>query len=52
VAKDEQAVAWPLKTLPNYVATTTLSDPLPCQNSAALRSDVAPLSCRPGPRLD
>jgi dihydrofolate reductase len=40
-SEEEQVVAKPLNTLPKYVATTTLSDPLDWQNSTVLRGDVA-----------
>jgi hypothetical protein len=33
--------AQPLNTLPKYVATTTLSEPLNWQNSKVLQGDVA-----------
>ena len=38
--KEEEAVARPLNTLPKYVATTTLKDPLEWQNSTVLKGDV------------
>jgi dihydrofolate reductase len=40
-AEEEQAVARPLNTLPKYVASATLTDPLQWQNSTVLRGDVA-----------
>ena len=39
--EEEQIVAEPLNTLPKYVASTTLVEPLPWQNSTLLRDDVA-----------
>jgi dihydrofolate reductase len=39
--EEEQAVARPLNTLPKYVASTTLAEPLEWQNSTVLRGDVA-----------
>jgi dihydrofolate reductase len=39
--KEEQVVAEPLNTLPKYVASTTLSEPLEWQNSTLLQGDVA-----------
>jgi dihydrofolate reductase len=38
--KEEEAVATPLNTLPKYVATTTLKDPLDWQHSTVLKGDV------------
>jgi dihydrofolate reductase len=38
--EEEQAVAQPLNTLPKYVASTTLAEPLEWQNSTVLRGDV------------
>jgi dihydrofolate reductase len=38
--KEEEAVATPLNTLPKYVATMTLKDPLEWQNSTVLKGDV------------
>jgi dihydrofolate reductase len=40
-SEEEQVIAEPLNTLPKYVATTTLSDPLGWQNSTVLKGDVA-----------
>jgi dihydrofolate reductase len=37
---EEQAMAQPLNTLPKYVASTTLSEPLKWQNSTVLRGDI------------
>lgn len=39
-AEEEQAVAVPLNTLPKYVASMKLKDPLEWQNSAVLQGDV------------
>jgi dihydrofolate reductase len=39
--KEEQAVAQPLNTLPKYVASKTLTEPLEWQNSTVLHGDVA-----------
>jgi dihydrofolate reductase len=39
--EEEAAVADPLNSLPKYVASTTLTDPLAWQNSTVLRGDVA-----------
>ena len=39
--KGEQVLAEPLNTLPKYVASTTLTEPLEWQNSTLLRGDVA-----------
>jgi len=39
--EEEQVIAQPLNTLPKYVASTTLTDPLEWQNSAVLQGDVA-----------
>jgi dihydrofolate reductase len=39
--EEEQAVAQPLNTLPKYVASRTLTDPLEWQNSQVLKGDVA-----------
>jgi dihydrofolate reductase len=38
--EEEQPIAEPMNTLPKYVATTTLSEPLAWQNSTVLRGDV------------
>jgi dihydrofolate reductase len=38
--EEEQAVAQPLNTLPKYVASRTLTDPLEWQNSTVLQGDV------------
>jgi dihydrofolate reductase len=38
---EEQPLAQPLNTRPKYVASTTLAQPLPWQNSTLLRGDVA-----------
>ena len=39
--EEEQLLAEPLNTLPKYVASTTLAEPLEWQNSTLLRGDVA-----------
>jgi dihydrofolate reductase len=39
-SEEEQVLAEPLNTLPKYVASTTLSEPLAWQNSTLLRGDV------------
>jgi len=39
--EEEAAVAGPLNSLPKYVASTTLTDPLEWQNSTVLKGDVA-----------
>jgi dihydrofolate reductase len=38
--EEEQAIARPLNTLPKWVASTTLSEPLAWENSRLLRGDV------------
>jgi dihydrofolate reductase len=40
-SEEEQVVAQPLNTMPKYVASTTLAEPLAWQNSAVLQGDVA-----------
>jgi len=40
-SEEEQVLAEPLNTLPKYVASTTLTEPLEWQNSRLLRGDVA-----------
>lgn len=40
-SEEEQVVAQPLNTLPKFVATITLSQPLDWQNSKVLQGDVA-----------
>ena len=40
-SEEEQVLAQPLNTLPKYVASTSLSEPLDWQNSTLLRGDVA-----------
>jgi dihydrofolate reductase len=40
-AEEEQLLAEPLNTLPKYVASTTLAEPLEWENSTLLRGDVA-----------
>jgi dihydrofolate reductase len=40
-AEEEQMLAEPLNTLPKYVASTTLAEPLEWQNSTLLRGDAA-----------
>jgi dihydrofolate reductase len=40
-SEEEQPVAQPLTTKPKYVASRTLSGPLPWQNSTVLQGDVA-----------
>jgi dihydrofolate reductase len=39
--EEEQVLAQPLNTLPKYVASTSLTEPLEWQNSTVLRGDVA-----------
>jgi dihydrofolate reductase len=39
-SEEEQAIAQPLNTLPKYVASTTLIEPLEWENSTVLRGDV------------
>jgi dihydrofolate reductase len=40
-SEEEQVLAQPLNTLPKYVASTTLSEPLRWQNSKLLQGEVA-----------
>jgi dihydrofolate reductase len=40
-SEEEQALARPLNTLPKYVASTTLAEPLGWQNSRVLQGDLA-----------
>jgi dihydrofolate reductase len=40
-SEEEQVVARPLNTLPKYVASTTLTDPLEWENSTVLQGDLA-----------
>ena len=40
-SEEEQVVAKPLNSLPKYVATTTLHEPLEWENSTVLQGDVA-----------
>jgi dihydrofolate reductase len=39
-SEEEQVLAQPLSTRPKYVASTTLAEPLPWQNSTLLRGDI------------
>jgi dihydrofolate reductase len=39
-SEEEQVLAQPLNTLPKYVASTTLTEPLEWQNSTLLKGDV------------
>jgi dihydrofolate reductase len=39
--EEEQVIARPLNTLPKYVASTTLTEPLGWQNSKVLQGDIA-----------
>jgi dihydrofolate reductase len=39
--KEQQMLAEPMNTLPKYVASTTLAEPLEWQNSTLLRGDIA-----------
>jgi dihydrofolate reductase len=40
-SEEEQLLATPLNTLPKYVASTTLAEPLEWENSTLLRGDIA-----------
>jgi dihydrofolate reductase len=40
-SEEEQVIAEPLNSLPKYVASTTLEDPLEWEHSTVLRGDVA-----------
>jgi dihydrofolate reductase len=40
-SEEEQVLAEPLNTLPKYVASTTLTEPLEWRNSTLLRGDIA-----------
>jgi dihydrofolate reductase len=40
-SEEEQVIAQPLNTLPKYVVSTTLGEPLEWQNSTLLKGDVA-----------
>jgi dihydrofolate reductase len=44
---EEQVIARPLNTLPKYVASRTLTEPLEWQNSTLLKGDVAEAVARP-----
>jgi dihydrofolate reductase len=40
-SEEEQVIARPLNTLPKYVASSTLTEPLEWQNSILLKGDIA-----------